>query len=573
MNAKFSARLRVECLETRSLLSAIGLPLVPPAAPPWALAAAGEFSRIGGQHVAHAAMQDTVQYAAAMPSVNPTLAPVRLSPGLGDLPYEQSAAEGRFGDRTPAHDFHSTDDPTNTTPLLLGSTFDALQGLADPGSLPAIQNLPDTSQAVNLDPTQWHGDKAATEVAIDVSLVLPSLEVSQNSLPLSRDVADDRSVPTTPMIPDLSPSQLSGQVAPDAPAAFDPAELVLGMSEAQFVIEISPLIHGPAGFRGPLGRTIDPAIQSVIGNDVSPSVESSVSATSPALLASTVKGSTADMLAAADTSKFGDQAFAALETSLAASSGVAISPAFNAAFSSMASSNSLEDGFITLDASTTTPRLGDGSSYNTGFNGVEGAVVDRGIWLTDALPGTRYPADSAGGSSKAVPSGEWVAAKVARPAALILQPVAEVKQGGSIELAIGAPASADDLQPAGESIVGDASQQLAEIRPESGVGLFCDIEVAVAPTSPMGGSAAIFQNTDPFLGGVGIPAGKAKTATEFASPPTKWPQLTMAGLAENLPLLLGVTVLVSRGGLRLEESNSQRERRLCSMEDLWRSSR
>ena len=65
---KSSTRLRLECLETRSLLSAIGLPFVPPVAPPSASAAAGEFSRIGGQHAAQAAVQDAVQNAAAMPS-------------------------------------------------------------------------------------------------------------------------------------------------------------------------------------------------------------------------------------------------------------------------------------------------------------------------------------------------------------------------------------------------------------------------------------------------------------------------------------------------------------------------
>ena len=77
---KSSARLRLECLETRSLLSAIGLPLVPPVAPPSAPAAAGEFYRIGGQHVAQAAMQDAVRNVAATLHANPTLTPDRLSP-------------------------------------------------------------------------------------------------------------------------------------------------------------------------------------------------------------------------------------------------------------------------------------------------------------------------------------------------------------------------------------------------------------------------------------------------------------------------------------------------------------
>lgn len=65
MNAKSSARLRLECLETRSLLSAIGLPLVPPLAPPSTFAAAGEFDHAGG-HRTHAAMQAEIE--AALPA-------------------------------------------------------------------------------------------------------------------------------------------------------------------------------------------------------------------------------------------------------------------------------------------------------------------------------------------------------------------------------------------------------------------------------------------------------------------------------------------------------------------------
>jgi hypothetical protein len=45
----------------------------------------------------------------------------------------------------------------------------------------------------------------------------------------------------------------------------------------------------------------------------------------------------------------------------------------------------------------------------------------------------------------------------------------------------------------------------------------------------------------------------------------------MAGLADHLPILLGVTVLVSRGGLRLEEEIPQRERRLQFTRDLRQS--
>ena len=70
---------------------------------------------------------------------------------------------------------------------------------------------------------------------------------------------------------------------------------------------------------------------------------------------------------------------------------------------------------------------------------------------------------------------------------------------------------------------------------------------------------------------MGIHGRKANVATEFAPPLTRSSQATMAGLADRLPLLLGATVLVSQGGLRLEEKFSQRQRRLRSSNDLRQS--
>ena len=87
-------------------------------------------------------------------------------------------------------------------------------------------------------------------------------------------------------------------------------------------------------------------LPSIVDNDVSPSVEPSSRSLRPR---TPVKASIPDMLAASDTNRVGDQAFAVAETSLPASGGVANPPATNAAFSDTATSNSLEDGFITLD--------------------------------------------------------------------------------------------------------------------------------------------------------------------------------------------------------------------------------
>ena len=198
-------------------------------------------------------------------------------------------------------------------------------------------------------------------------------------------------------------------------------------------------------------------------------------------------------------------------------------------------------------------------------------------WLTDLLPGMLKPADSARGNSKTALSDESRAAEVSsRPAAVILQPAAESEEGGSIELAIAAPSTAmagDNSLPSGESTV-DEVQQLSEIRPESGVGLFCDIEVAIAPTLPMGGSvstATTYHHAASLVTDMGSYRGKANAATEFVPPRSKSSLPTLAGLADSLPLLLGVTVLVSRGGLRLEEEVSEGERRFFCIENLRQS--
>ena len=169
-------------------------------------------------------------------------------------------------------------------------------------------------------------------------------------------------------------------------------------------------------------------------------------------------------------------------------------PASNAALSDAAAAIPAEDGFITLDVTPAAALgLGNTPAYNTGLQGVGGAELHQGNRLTDLLPNTHKPANTAGGNSKAASSADGLAAEVARPAAAILQPATESEEGGSIELAIRTLATAtagDSAPPAGESTVGTA-QQLSEIRPESGVGLFCDIEVAIAPTLPMGDSAAL----------------------------------------------------------------------------------
>ena len=129
-----------------------------------------------------------------------------------------------------------------------------------------------------------------------------------------------------------------------------------------------------------------------------------------------------------------------------------------------------------------------------------------------------------------------------------------------------AAASGDSDGPAAS----DATQQIADIRPESGVGLFCDIEVSAAPTLPGGSSAsaATYQDSGSPVVDKGFRGGKAHTTVEFVPPLSRRALLPLAGLTDHLPLLLAVTIFISRGGIRVEDGLSEQQRRPRSSEDL-----
>ena len=344
---------------------------------------------------------------------------------------------------------------------------------------------------------------------------------------------------------------------------MDPPELPHLMSEIDLALAALPPSHGPGGLRGPPGLA-DQAVESTVDNDVSTGVDPSVPL---------VKGGGPDVSAINDANRFGEQAATAIVvTSLPASHGMASPPATTAAFADATASNSVEGGFITLDdTSAARPRLGNAPSPNMTFKGVEDTELDQGSWLADS---PRNPADSASGNGKAARSENLATEVPSRPTRMTLPPDAEGEEGGGIELAISLPSPAgEDALPAAESSAGNTAQQLSDIRPDSGVGLFCDIEVSAAPTLPPVGQASAAvpgQNAPPVVFATAHRWNVA-SATKLLPPLTKGPQTTIAALADHLPLLLGVAVLVSWGGLRLEETASQRDRRLHCIADLRRS--
>jgi hypothetical protein len=617
MNATSSTRLRLECLETRSLLSAIGFPLAPPVAPPSFAAAPSEFYRSGGNAVDHAAMRVAVQDAVALPGVNLMLAPDQLSPGLsesssaaavsnvnlmlapdqfsprlsdrsnavalplvnpivtltllppelGDPSYEAPAAGGRISDLAPMHDFHRTGDATNNISLLPSTAPAAPGGLADAGSAVPIQELPVTSDVVRLAAAEIESGGVTLIGTIDAGSVAPGLDMPRHGWLPSHGMAGDWGESMTFTTRPPQASRLPGEFAPDALPPFDPAASPHDLNDMQIIVEMSPVNRGQIVFRGPQNLPADQVVPASAESDAAPGIESPPSP---------VKGRTADVPVAYDPGRTGDQALAAVPTSLPTANGVANRPAINAAFADSAASNSMEGGLIALD-DTSAPIASPGNAplVSTGIQGAGGAELDRSNWLTDILPNPRRPVQTDNSSNKSARSAQNLAAEVfLRPAPAISQPVADVEEGGSIELAMVEPtpaASDGGSQLGGESSTGNAAQQLSDIRPESGVGLFCDIEVDIAPALPVGGSesaATAYPNAALLVADTGIHRLEAGAATETMPALTKVSQPTLAGLADDLPLLLGIAILVSHGGLRLEEKVPERERRLRCIENL-----
>ncbi len=261
LRAKSAARLRVECLETRRLLSAIALPLLPLAPPPL-FAAAGGFSRGGGQHLARAILQNVMPNAAGMLRPNPTLAPDQRAPLAGDSSYEPPYAGDRLGEPAHAHDDHRSGEPMNDAALLLDATFeatpnampeatpDAPNGIADSGSGAPTENPSDTSQAINLDATTRQVGQETTMDPIAASPVTFSLEMPPSDLLFSPDMTGEWSLSMTLTIYD-QPPRYSGEMAPNAPPAGNPAKAPRATSDVPAMIETLSLNRGLAGYRAP----------------------------------------------------------------------------------------------------------------------------------------------------------------------------------------------------------------------------------------------------------------------------------------------------------------------------------
>jgi hypothetical protein len=575
--------------------------------------------------VAPLAVQDTAE----TPIVSPLFSADYVSLGLGNLSYEQSAAGGQSNIPLRLADFPRSDDLANAAllspdvllgvsnqPGASGSAAQLQPATGGQSSIPLrLADFPrsdDLANAALLSPDVLLGVSNQLGASDSGTLLQPAAG-GQSSVPMrladfprSDDPASDTSLSTDVpfsvsnqldnsdngaplqdqpvvshgvMATNLAPYSVvvteyfANRMAPQPRFASDlqftpdflaPAvDPTMGLSPMMDALSIG---RGPAGFRASPGQPVDV----VIGNDVSPAMPSS---------APSAKSHGSDVPSINDASRTGTQVFAAEVTSPPTSGGTTNLLAANILLVDATAANSLGEFISFDDATVATPQLGILPATNAGFKGVDNAELDQGNWLGDILPRPRGAAGVVSPAGDSARSAKNLAATDTFEAApLIYQPIGDADEGGSIELAIAAPSpgAAGDVPPAGESAADSAARQLSETRSESNVWLFCDVEVAVAPAlktddSPL--AAVPGQSAGSGVAATAIPSWKANAATKPLSPLHAWPQVTLAGLAENLPLLLGVTVLVSRGGLRLEEKLSERERRLRNMETLRRMPR
>jgi hypothetical protein len=608
MNAESFTRLRLERLETRCVLSATALPpalALPDLAP-------GEYSPIGAHPAIHAELQDAAGHAAVMRSASPVSVPDQpVANSIGedsesaiDLAVandEQSPVAWRspVGDRLADMPMAQYADPVGVRladmPIAPDADPDGVR-LADmpmaPGADPvgdAASPVPSASDfvlgAINgpvspgimlQDP---HPDaNSAGELA--AGPVGDGPGGAENQLPTGQRPHGFEEALTLTFYETRvgSPSELATEANNSPQGSDDAAMPGVGAdypgetpTDAGIEIGIDFQFANHAPFAGrPSSR----------GDDLSsPPPQNSASLPSdysPVPL----KPQNTDASLSSDAIPV-DLAAAAVEPSLSPVRSGVNSPAALASYSNSLTSNLTEGGFIPLeDGSANSPLPGysvasSSAASSSGVAGLDGTQLDGSSWLSDIQPNVRKPADS-GGSRMAARANDYNVLSPYAPVAA--QSPSGVEDRGGIELAIADPSpAASDDSPGGQDHFGDQrAQKDSDIRVESDLGLFCDIEIADAPSSlPQSAASAashpqssIPAATPADSAAAGNHGRKSSAGNEFEPRLTKTSQPILAGLEGQLPVILVFSVLVSRGGLRLEEKDPQRERRLQTVRGL-----
>jgi hypothetical protein len=247
---------------------------------------------------------------------------------------------------------------------------------------------------------------------------------------------------------------------------------------------------------------------------------------------------------------------AALDGNLASSP--AINPQNQSAYydnaPDAAPASSGEGGFIAIEEGTAARRSEAGGSSDFGGDSsddtTDGLLGDLSL---DSLKTARQSADdySRFGNLFASDTSDAIRAQAKA------QPALYSSEAGIIDLADAPPSAVAAADEAG-----DAAQDASDVRLRSGAGLFCDMEIAV------GGSPSDGAESATVSAAANRPLVPRDRPLKDAVQRTSTRQRAAAGPSDNVPLFLGAAVIVLSGGIRLQQDDPGRERRLQSIEQL-----
>jgi len=627
MGSRRGTRLNLEHLEGRRLLSALGFPTIglpeAPASPP----AIVSESRL--THVEHsfdavlgAPMTNTMPAVTAQDTLVVTSGgtDVRnvavLATGLADprttspadiaiaawrdAGHEDAATGGQLGS-LPSPDVSLASDPDANATIATANDAD---GRNDP-PVGEVSSLPQSATIARPD--------AASEVApsFTIELSLDMLDAATSS-GVASDASPDVGAPSGSLqhgageefaagAPSGLPAGL-GHIAdygqfvvmdgiPPDPSAFDQGRSPRpAPDDAEDVSNAPPMPQFSPVLLAPISHSIEVAVPVSVKSEPAPVGD----------LSSTLAGSNRDVPAWSASVEGEGAAGMESDVTTPPSGGQAnLSPSSSQANIPDAALGNAVEGFAATDDTSIAVLQWDANA--NGLSDAESGDIGSSGLIADIMPGSlngrgtgSNAASRATGSDRAQ-SGRNDAtydAVVAVSAQAKTQATLDADAGGTIEFGVGATADCSaGVPPAGRIAGGTPAPQspgMSDIRPESGAGLYCDIEVAVgggAPSgSPADGSAALpAPATSRALVAPptmrtwcpgGIPA-KAGTTNEGQGPGHRVdsPRQDSPDSTDRVPLFVGAAIVaISSGlgptGIRREEPDPLPQRRLHNIVDL-----
>jgi hypothetical protein len=224
----------------------------------------------------------------------------------------------------------------------------------------------------------------------------------------------------------------------------------------------------------------------------------------------------------------------------------------------VSATRAIEGGFVVIDAGTpaATRSPADGDTTSS----VEFGDADNGL-LTDMATGGHKVSGKAASDRTSSGKLRILDAYAAMRPRVVSQPSMEAAQGGAIDLADAAPL--DISSDSGDSNDGNAAHGATDIRSESGVALFCDMEVAVG--SPTGDDAP---TPEVPVRDANLPAATQGQRVEQNVKPTEESvhrvdpkQRVSMGMTDAAPILIGAVMIMLSNGVQLEPAEREPKRR------------